>query len=107
MSALPRLRSPRAGLLVMALGLLALSPSDVWAGKERVTQDCSFRGQKLYGKVKVVDSFPDFKVQKVDSFPDLKVQRVESFPDRCGKWQLVDSFPDFKVKFVDSFPGLP
>ena len=34
----------------------------------------------LYGKVKIVESFPDVKVQIVNSFPDIKVKIVESFP---------------------------
>ena len=59
---------------------------------------------ELYGKIEVVDSFPDVKIQKVDSFPDIKVKWVNSFPDSPGKWQKVDSFPDYKVQFVDSFP---
>lgn len=59
---------------------------------------------KIFGKIQIVDSFPDYKVQVVDSFPDLKVQKVKSFPDKPGKWQIVDSFPDFKIQIVDSFP---
>lgn len=58
----------------------------------------------VYGKIQVVDSFPDYKVKVVTSFPDLKVQKVGAFPDAPGKWQMVDSFPDFKIQFVDSFP---
>lgn len=69
-------------------------------------QDCSFRGIKLAGKVKVVDSFPDIRIKAVSRFPDLKVQKVKSFADDCGEWQMVDSFPDFKVQFVDSFPDI-
>ena len=41
----------------------------------------------IYGKIQVVDSFPDYKVNVVDSFPDLKVKTVSSFPDGPGKWQ--------------------
>lgn len=59
---------------------------------------------KIYGKIKFVESFPDYKVKIVDSFPDLKVKIVESFPDSPGKWKMVESFPDFKIKIVDSFP---
>eukprot|EP00831_Metopus_contortus_P011511 TRINITY_DN14583_c0_g1_i2.p1 TRINITY_DN14583_c0_g1~~TRINITY_DN14583_c0_g1_i2.p1 ORF type:complete len:147 (-),score=21.92 TRINITY_DN14583_c0_g1_i2:26-466(-) len=73
---------------------------------------------KIYGKIKFVTAFPDYKVQVVSAFPDLKVQKVTSFPDKPGKWQIVDSFPnykiqivtafpDFKIKYVDSFPGKP
>ena len=68
--------------------------------------DCTYNGIKLYGKVKVVNSFADIKVKVVDSFPDLKVKEVTSFPDRCGEWQFVDSFPDFTIQYVDSFPDL-
>jgi hypothetical protein len=60
----------------------------------------------LFGKIKIVKSFPDVKVKVVDSFPDLKVQVVNSFPDKPGKWQIVDSFPDYKVQYVDSFPDV-
>jgi hypothetical protein len=68
-------------------------------------EDCTFNGFPLYGKIQVVDSFPDIKVQIVESFPDIKVKVVESFPD--FKIQFVDSFPDIKIKFVESFPGKP
>lgn len=67
---------------------------------------CSYNGIPLYGKVKVVNSFPDIKVKVVSSFEDLDVQQVNAFADKCGKWQFVDSFPDFKVQFVDSFPDI-
>ena len=76
------------------------------AANGKVGSDCTFKGRKLYGKIKVVTSFPDLKVQIVKSFPDLKVQRVTDFPDRCGKWKTVDAFPDLKVQFVDAFPDL-
>lgn len=75
-----------------------------------------FKGIRLWGKVRVVNAFPDIKVQVVDAFPDLKVQKVNAFPDSLGKWQFVTSgedftiqyvnaFPDIKIKFVDAFPG--
>ena len=59
---------------------------------------------KIYGKIQIVEDFPDYKVQVVESFPDLKVQVVEHFPDSEGKWQFVEHFPDFKIQFVDHFP---
>lgn len=58
----------------------------------------------LFGKIQVVDSFPDVKIQVVSSFSDIKVKWVDSFADDPGEWQRVDSFPDFKIQFVDSFP---
>ena len=60
----------------------------------------------LYGKLKVVSMFGDFKVQVVDCFPDLRVQRVTAFQNQCGKWQFVESFPDFTIELVTAFPDL-
>jgi hypothetical protein len=74
--------------------------------KSEIDSDCTYKGFKLYGKIQVVESFPDIKVQIVESFPDLKVQKVESFADDCGEWQFVESFPDVKVQFVESFPDI-
>jgi|TARA_B110000881_G_scaffold208075_1_gene212880 hypothetical protein len=59
---------------------------------------------KIYGKIQIVTSFPDYKVQVVNSFPDLKVQVVNAFPDKPGKWKMVNSFPDYKIQLVNSFP---
>lgn len=67
---------------------------------------CEVNGKKMWGKIQVVDAFPDVKVQIVDAFPDLKVKEVDAFPDECGKWQYVDAFPDVKVQFVDAFPDI-
>ena len=70
------------------------------------TAGCTYKGFKLYGKIKIVDAFPDIKVKIVESFPDLKVQVVDNWPDDCGKWKFVDSFPDLKIQFVESFPDI-
>ena len=87
--------------------------------EDEINEDeCTFNSIQLFGKIQLVESFPDLTVQVVDSFPDLKVKIVESFADDCGEWQIVDSFPDIKVKivesfadikikFVESFPGIP
>ena len=74
-------------------------------------ENCTFVNKdgktfNLYGKVKIVESFPDIKVQIVESFEDLDVKIVESFPDQCGKVKLVESFPDVKVQIVNSFPDI-
>ena len=58
----------------------------------------------IHGRIKWVNSFPDYKVKIVDSFADLHVKLVTSFPDDPGEWQIVDSFPDFKIQIVESFP---
>jgi len=102
--------------MVMAVGIVSGLRFSASAGK--VGSDCTYNGKKLYGKVQVVDSFPDFKVRITSSFPDLKVEKVSSFADSCGKWEFVTSFPDFKVQivssfedfsieYVSSFPGVP
>lgn len=83
--------------LLLGMGMSAM------ASAASISSNCTFKGVPLYGKVQIVNSFPDFKVKVTSSFPDLKVKQVSSFPDSCGKWQFVNSFPDFKVQFVDSF----
>ena len=47
---------------------------------------------RIYGKIQLVDAFPDYKVKVVDAFPDLKVQKVTAFADSVGKWEIVDAF---------------
>lgn len=97
-------------LFLFALSVPALAAS-------AINKDGYFKGIKLCGKVKVVDSFPDIKVQVVNSFPDLKVKVVNAFPDDIGEWEFVDygedfkiqyvtSFPDIKIQFVEAFPGV-
>jgi hypothetical protein len=85
-------------LSILALSFLSDNP---------VKSDCNYKGFKLYGKVKIVDHFPDLKLQAKNSFPDFKVQIVSNFPDNCGEWKIVDNDPDFTIQFVDHFPGIP
>lgn len=58
----------------------------------------------LFGKIQIVDHFPDVKIQRVQHFADIKVKWVDHFPDKPGLWKKVDHFPDYKVQFVDHFP---
>ena len=69
-------------------------------------ENCTFKGMKLYGKIKFVENYPDIKIKFVDNFPDIKVKFVENFPDDCGEWKVVANFPDLKVKVVGNFPGM-
>jgi hypothetical protein len=85
---------------------VTLSTDAAPSGTGNLAADCTFRGKKLAGKVKIVDSFPDVRVKAVSSFPDLKVKKVTSFADECGEWEMVDSFADVKIQFVDSFPDI-
>ena len=59
---------------------------------------------KIYGRIQIVEHFPDYKVKIVEHFPDLKVQVVEHFPNAAGNWQIVENFPDYKIQFVENFP---
>jgi len=66
-----------------------------------IGKDCKCKGIPLYGKVKIVEINPDFRVQVVERNPDLKIIFVDRSPNRCGEWQIVDRAADFTVKIVD------
>ena len=61
---------------------------------------------RLYGKVKIVDNFEDFKVKIVDNFEDVKIHIVDNFENSCGKVKIVNNFEDVKVKIVDNFEDI-
>jgi len=86
----------RLGWIALSALALSLASTGAMAEKPDVT--------RIFGKIQIVDSFPDYKVKIVESFADLHVKHVDSFPDGPGKWQMVDTFPDYKIQFVDSFP---
>ncbi len=90
--------------LACLASMLIISPA--WGNDNLDRETCTYNGKKLYGKILVVDSFPDLTIKETSSFPDLNVQLVNSFPNNCGQWQLVESFPDLKVKYVSSFPDI-
>lgn len=69
----------------------------------QIDEKCTFNGHRLYGRIEVVDSFPDVTVREVGYFPHLRVEKVLSFPTKCGQWKIVNSHPDTKVKFVNAF----
>jgi hypothetical protein len=99
-----RSRTPALSLGVVAI--LAALPTDSSAASKGVSSSCTFHGHKLYGRIQVVQHFPDVKVQVVEHFPDVRVQVVEHFPSSCGKWQMVEHFPDTKVQLVQHFPDV-
>ena len=71
-----------AAVVVATCALASPGFGDAPVPMGKVGSDCSLGGKKLYGKVKVVDHFPD----------------------SCGKWQMVDHFLDFTIQYVDHFP---
>jgi len=104
--------------LLMALAAMSVGGLPALASGKINKGDCTYKGFKLFGKVQIVEHFPDIKIQIVEHLPDLKVQKVEHFPNACGQWQIVEHFPDLKVQivehlpdlkiqWVDNFPGVP
>ncbi|MBQ9439881.1 MAG: hypothetical protein IJU35_04750 [Paludibacteraceae bacterium] len=91
-------------MIAVLMPLIVMAQATIDKSNGTVTKDG--KTFPLYGKVQIVNSFPDLKVQIVDAFPDLKVQVVNSFPDKIGKVQVVNSFPDVKVQIVNSFPDI-
>ena len=85
--------------LVICMTMATAMPSYAW-------DDCTMKGKKMHGKVKIVEHSPDIKVKVVESSPDLKVKVVNYSADSCGKWQFVDYSQDFTIKFVESSPDL-
>jgi hypothetical protein len=104
-------------IIVLSLAAGFLSGDALAAGKFDKS-NCTFNGKKLYGRVQVVDAFPDIKVQVVTTSPDLKVQKIDRDPLECGQWwmvttapvlkvQFVTVAPDLKIQYVTAFPGIP
>jgi len=57
------------------------------------------------GKVRVVDSFPDFNVKVMDdeNRAELRVRRLSADAAQvCGEWQIVDGMADFTVRIVEN-----
>ena len=85
---------------------ICTAAADVKIDKENCTITKDGKTYKLYGKVKIVDSFEDIKVKIVDSFEDADIKIVDAFEDSCGKVKIVEHFEDVKVKIVDSFEDI-
>ena len=93
-------------IILSAIFSLVLVASDVKIDKENCAITKDGKTYKLYGKVKIVDSFEDADIKIVDAFEDScgKVKIVEHFED--VKVKIVDSFEDIKIKIVDHFEGI-
>ena len=85
---------------------ICAAAADVKIDKENCTITKDGKTYKLYGKVKIVNSFEDADIKIVDAFEDScgKVKIVEHFED--VKVKIVDSFEDIKIKIVNSFEGV-
>ena len=84
--------------------VLALLP--VFAAREPIDSDsCSCKGIPLYGRVKIVTEYPDFRIKVTDDYPDIVVQIVDRYSsDNCCMWKIVEDYPDFTVQFVEDYP---
>ena len=83
--------------------VLALLP--VFAAREPIDSDsCSCKGIPLYGRVKIVTEYPDFRIQVTDNYPDIVVKIVDEYSHYCCEWQIVNDYPDFTIQFVKDYP---
>jgi len=84
----------------LVLLILVLSISFCFAQDK----NCQLNGIPLYGKVKVVTEYADFKVKIVKDYPDYKIKVVTEYANNCGYWQFTNDYPDFTVQFVNDYP---
>ena len=59
--------------------------------------------QPTKGRVRVVSSFPTYKIKQVDHNEDFKIRIVNHSPFNDYEWEYVDGFEDFSIQFVDAF----
>ncbi len=57
--------------LLMALAALSSGGLPLLAGEKIKKGDCTYKGFRLFGKVQLVEHFPDLKIQWVDHFPGV------------------------------------
>jgi hypothetical protein len=95
------MRAVTLGLILLTSAASAQAPGGVVNDQ----RPCEFMGHRLMGKVRFVDSFPDFNVKVMDDEKraELRVRRLSAdTPQVCGEWQIVDGLADFTVRIVDS-----
>jgi hypothetical protein len=73
-------------------------------GQKLDAYTCTANGKQLYGKVKIVKHFGDFKVKVVSHNADLNVDTTRSRPSQCGEWKFVQHFEDFSIELVNFSP---
>ena len=59
---------------------------------------------KIFGRIRLVKRFPDFKVQIVKGPADLEVELVDEALSVPGKWQIVRSNFDYRIMLVKGSP---
>lgn len=89
----------------LALCLVTAASAQAPGGVVNDQRPCEFQGHRLMGKVRIVDSFPDFNVRVMDDpkRAELRVRKLSvGMPEVCGEWQIVDGLADFTVRFVEN-----
>lgn len=81
---------------------LILIPFLLLAG-DKIGSDCTLKGKKLSGRIRIVTANEDFRVRVVNANEDLKVLlQTITWNERCGEWYYADANYDFKVRFVEA-----
>ena len=92
-------------IAVLALCFATSASAQAPGGVVNDQRPCEFQGHRLMGKVRIVDSFPDFNVKIIDeeNRAELRVRKLSvGTAEVCGEWQIVDGLADFTVRFVES-----
>ncbi len=91
--------------VALAFCLVTAASAQAPGGVVNDQRPCEFQGHRLMGKVRIVDSFPDFNVKIMDdeNRAELRVRMLSAGrPEGCGEWQIVGGLADFTVRFVES-----
>jgi hypothetical protein len=89
-------------LIMTSTVALTLAATTVAVADGKIDKSsCTYKGHKLYGKIRAVTIGEDITVRVVTIAEDLRVEKVTIAPDSCGKWEMVDIGEDTKVRFVD------
>ena len=94
----------KINLRLVLLFLVISGLSATAFGQKLDAYTCTANGKQLYGKVKIVKHFADFKVKAVSRNADLNVDTTRSRPSQCGEWKFVDRFEDFSIELVNFSP---
>lgn len=67
-----------------------------------ISPDGTYKGRKLYGRVRLVPGAADFDVSISDCNGDLRVELTEGGCFRPGQWNIVEHGADFTVHLSTS-----
>jgi hypothetical protein len=93
----------KLGLILLLAFLFICATTDKITDEKFNRETCTCKGRKLYGRVRIVDFNPDFRVKVVEGGEDLRVC-VRETASRCGEWNFTAGYADFTVQFVEYTP---